>query len=68
MVETVKPTVQFGVDHRLDESVALGPAETRVRRRHFGEQTSFCVEEAQDLVRHGVRQDTVDQANGLEGT
>ena len=67
VVEAVQPAEQFGVDHRLDEAVALGPAETRVGRCHFGEQPALGVEEPQDLVRHGVRQDAVDQPDGLEG-
>ena len=67
VVEAVEAAVQFGVDHRLDESVALGPAETCVGRRHLGEQPPLAVEEPQNLVRHGMRQDAVDQPDGLEG-
>jgi hypothetical protein len=66
VVEALEPAEQFGVDHRLNEPVALGPAESGVGRRHFGEQSTLGVEEPQDLVRHGVRQDTVDQADRLE--
>ena len=67
MIEAVQAAKQFGVDHRLNEAVALGPAETGVGRRHFGEQSALGVEEPQNLVGHGVRQDVVDQADRLEG-
>jgi hypothetical protein len=36
VAESVNPDQQFGVHHRLDESVALGPTETRIGWRHFG--------------------------------
>ena len=52
---------------RLNEAVALGPAETRIGRGHFGEQPALGVEEPQDLVGHGVRQNAVDETDRLEG-
>ena len=58
--------MQFGVHHGLDEAIALGPSEARVRRRHLGEQFPLRVEEPQNLVGHGVRQDLVDQSDRLE--
>ena len=66
MLEALQTTQQLGVDQRLDEAVALGPAETRVGRRHFGEYPALGVDESQDLVGHGVRQNAVDQADRLE--
>ena len=65
-VESVQPAKQFGVDQGLHEAVALGPAEPRVGRRHLDEQPPVGVEEPQDLVGHGVRQDGVDQSDRLE--
>ena len=62
-----KPPQQFGVHQWLDEAVALGPAETRVRWRHFGKHPALGVEEPQNLIWHGVRQDAVDQTDRLEG-
>ena len=67
MVEAFQAAEQLGIDHRLDETVALGPAESRIRRGHFGEQPALAVEEPQDLVWHGVRQHPVDQTDRLEG-
>jgi hypothetical protein len=66
VVESVQPDQQFGVDHRLDEAVALGPTETRIRWRHFGKQLALGIEEPQDLIGHGVRQDAVDQTDRLK--
>ena len=68
VLEPLQAAEQFGVDHRLDEAVALGPPESGVGRRHLGEQAALGIEEPQDLVRHGVRQHAVDQADRLEGT
>ncbi len=65
--ESFQTAQQFGVDQRLDEAVALRPAETRVRGRHFGENPALGVEEPQNLIWHGVRQDAVDQTDRLEG-
>src|SRR5688572_32579542 len=45
-VESVQPAEQFGVDHRLHEPVAFGPAESRVGRGHLDEQVPLRVEEA----------------------
>ena len=50
VVESVQPDQQFGVDHRLNEPVALGPAETRIGRGHFGQQPALGIDEPQDLV------------------
>ena len=67
MPEAVQTLEQFGIDEGLNEAVALGPAEPRVRWRHLREQASSAVEEPQDLIRHGVRQHRLDQADALEG-
>ena len=61
-----RPMQQFGVHHRLDEAVAFGPAETRVRRRHLREQFPLRVEEPQDLVGHGMRQHLLHQPDRLK--
>ncbi len=66
-VESLQAAQQLGIDQRLDEAVALGPAETCIGRRHFGKDPALGVDEAQDLVGHRVRQDLVDQADRLEG-
>ena len=68
VVETVQPAEQFSIDERLHEAVALGPAETRVGRGHFGEHPTLGVDESQDLVGHRVRQDAIDQSDRLEST
>ena len=65
--ESVQTSEQFGVDERLHEAVALRPAETCIGRGHFGKHPALGVDETQNLVGHGVRQDTVDQAYRLEG-
>ncbi len=67
MLESAQTSEQFSIYERLHESVALGPAETRVGRGHFGEHSALGVDETQNLVGHGVRQDAVDQADRLEG-
>ena len=66
VLEALQSTKQFGVDQRLDEPVALGPAETRVGRSHFGKYPALGVDKSQNLVGHGVRQNVVDQADRLE--
>ena len=66
VVESVQAGKQFGVDHGLDEAIALGPSEAGVRGCHLGEQPSPRVEEPQDLVGHRMRQDLVNQADPLE--
>jgi len=65
--ESVQAAQQLGVNEWLHESVALRPAETRVGWGHFGEHSVLGVDETQDLVGHGVRQDPVDQPDRLEG-
>ncbi len=67
VLESVQAAQQFGIDQRLDEAVAFRPAETCVGRRHFGEYPALGVDESQNLVGHGVRQNMVDQADRLEG-
>lgn len=67
VVETLETGEELGVDHRLHETIALGPPELGVRWRHLGEQPAFGVEESQNLIGHCMRQDAVDQADRLEG-
>ena len=66
MLEALQTTKQFGVDQRLNEPVALGPAETRVRRGHFGKYPTLGVDKSQNLVGHGVRQNVFDQPDRLK--
>ena len=54
-LEAVEAAQQLGVDHRLDEPVALRPAESRVGRRHLGQQPPVAVVETQNLIGDGVR-------------
>ncbi len=67
VVESLKSDKQFGIDHRLDEAVALRPPEARIGGCHLGEQFPLRVEEPQDLVGHRVRQNLVHQSDALEG-
>ena len=67
MIESIQATAQFGIDHGLDEAVSLGPAESGIGRGHLDEQPALGIEEAQDLIRHGVRQHTIHQSDRLEG-
>ena len=67
VLESLQTAQQFGVDQRLHEAIALGPAETRIGRGHFGKYPALGVEETQNLVGYGVRQDPVDQTDRLEG-
>src|SRR5690606_15747395 len=66
-VEPVERVEQLGVDQRLHEAVALGPAERGVGGGDLGQQAAVGVDEAHDLVRGRVRQHAVDHADGLEG-
>src|SRR6201988_319492 len=67
VLNPAKAPEQVGIDQRLHEAVAFGPAETRVRRCHFGKHPALGVDESQNLVGHRMGQDAIDQTNRLEG-